>query len=293
MNKTRIEWCDMTFNPVTGCLNSCPYCYARKSASRLNGNFCIRHEKLCCLSDLASEKIINPEKSNGRILLVQRNPMFELVGPITLKNKTAPYPFGFEPTFHRYRLNEPQKIKKTQNIFVCSMADMFGDWVPDEWIAEVFKACEAAPQHNYLFLTKNPKAYKRVAPPATENIWLGTTVNNNADLGTRGFDLFTVMQGMTDNVKSFLSIEPLQQSLDRGTFSIDISHLCHFDWVIIGAETGNRKDKIIPEKGWIDEIVNTCEKHGVPVFMKDSLVPIVGEANMRREFPEGLKKGEK
>ena len=33
-----------------------------------------------------------------------------------------------------YILNEPAQIKKPQNIFVCSMADLFGDWVPDVWI---------------------------------------------------------------------------------------------------------------------------------------------------------------
>lgn len=34
MNRTKIEWADYTWNPVTGCLNGCPYCYARKIAAR-------------------------------------------------------------------------------------------------------------------------------------------------------------------------------------------------------------------------------------------------------------------
>lgn len=33
-----IKWCDATWNPITGCLNDCPYCYARKLAEgRLKG----------------------------------------------------------------------------------------------------------------------------------------------------------------------------------------------------------------------------------------------------------------
>ena len=32
------------------------------------------------------------------------------------------------------------------------------------------------------------------------------------------------------------------------------------------------------------------DEYHIPVFMKDSLIPIVGEKNMRREFPEGLKR---
>ena len=32
MNKTKIEWTDYTWNPITGCHHGCPYCYARKKA---------------------------------------------------------------------------------------------------------------------------------------------------------------------------------------------------------------------------------------------------------------------
>jgi len=37
MNKTGIEWTDYTWNPITGCLHNCPYCYAKKLATRFNG----------------------------------------------------------------------------------------------------------------------------------------------------------------------------------------------------------------------------------------------------------------
>ena len=40
MQKTKIEWVKSpngkqgyTWNPITGCLNGCPYCYARKLAN--------------------------------------------------------------------------------------------------------------------------------------------------------------------------------------------------------------------------------------------------------------------
>ena len=95
------------------------------------------------------------------------------------------YPFGFEPTFHKYRLDMPQKLKQSKNIFVGSMADIFGEWVPDEWIEEIFKACEKSPQHNYLFLTKNPKRYKELAEkellPLSDNYWYGTTTIAEGD----------------------------------------------------------------------------------------------------------------
>lgn len=34
MKKTKIDWCDSTWNPVTGCLHGCAYCYARRIAER-------------------------------------------------------------------------------------------------------------------------------------------------------------------------------------------------------------------------------------------------------------------
>jgi len=35
MQKTKIEWCDYTWNPVVGCRRGCSYCYAK----RLNDRF--------------------------------------------------------------------------------------------------------------------------------------------------------------------------------------------------------------------------------------------------------------
>lgn len=32
MLKTKIEWCDSTWNPVTGCQHGCEYCYAKKNS---------------------------------------------------------------------------------------------------------------------------------------------------------------------------------------------------------------------------------------------------------------------
>ena len=41
MNKSLIEWCDFTWNPVTGCQHGCLYCYAAKQANRFSGNVLI------------------------------------------------------------------------------------------------------------------------------------------------------------------------------------------------------------------------------------------------------------
>jgi len=271
MNKTKIEWCDQTWNPVTGCMHGCPYCYARKLVCRFGGKY-----------DNAGTA----------------SKIHELEGQwkkITKKGrlKKAPYPFGFEPSFHKYKLDEPTTYKKPQNIFVCSMADLFGDFIPDEWIQEVLNACKKAPQHRYLFLTKNYKRYddlisKKVLPSIINpHYYFGhsiTTQNDSNDL--RDWILYGSRQKpeYKNNywVKTFMSVEPLQGDINLNLKSYPV------EWVIIGAETGNRKNKIIPERGWIESIVRQCHSETghpfVQVFMKDSLKDIWGEP-LIREYP--------
>lgn len=256
MDKTKIEWCDSTWNPVTGCLHGCEYCYARKMAHRFGGAFG---------TDKSFIGVTWSTEADGSNHVLN--------SPIKdeCKQKIAPYPFEFDPTFHRYRLDVPKKLNEPSTIFVCSMADLFGDWVPDEWIEEVFEACEKAPQHRYLFLTKNPKRYTELANrgklPKNKNMWYGSTV--------------TAMENYFSSKKSFnafLSIEPLLSSISPLTIT-DVK------WLIIGAETGSRKNKVVPQKEWIDVICKTADLLNIPVFMKDSLIPIIGGENMRRVFP--------
>ena len=273
MNKTKIEWCDITWNPVTGCLHGCEYCYAKKQTKRFEGWTYTPGKARVNVSE--DKTYIHPMKAYyGEAKETQYGKIAEIKAPFLKEDGSkAPYPFGFMPTFHRYKLDQPKKLKKPRTIFVGSMADLFGKWVPDEWIEEVFKACEASPQHRYLFLTKNPKRYTELANkgklPQRSNMWYGTTVTNSSSLCFGHFKYNT-----------FLSVEPFLESLNVG-----IGSFCSAEWIIIGAETGNRKDKVIPQKEWIDSICEAAALTQISVFMKDSLIPIVGEENMRREFP--------
>jgi protein gp37 len=54
--------------------------------------------------------------------------------------------------------------------------------------------------------------------------------------------------------------------------------------VIVGAETGNRKGKVIPKREWVEAIVNECRKNKIPVFLKNSLAPVWGEP-LIQEYP--------
>ena len=200
----------------------------------------------------------------------------------------APYPFCFDPTFHRYKLDEPQHWKKPRTIFVCSMADLFGDWVPDEWIEQVFKACEAAPQHRYMFLTKNPARFKQLRKNGVKlpnGCWIGTSVTRDAEQA----DQYTGRTGyLSENwdttAQWFVSVEPILERMSRSS----IENLTAMNWVIVGAETGNRKCKVVPRKEWIDEIAAECKRCRTPIFMKDSLRGLMG-ADFKQEFPWEVK----
>ncbi len=257
-NKTRIEWCDFTWNPVTGCLHGCDYCYARRIAERFGG--CVVHKA----TDTDIVEVDGKTVFTSTKMLEINEPMLKADGRI------APYPIGFKPTFHRYRLEEPKRKTKHINIFVSSMGDLFGDWIPDEWIEDVYMACQRACQHTYMFLTKNPKRYSQIYRSELDfriNMWFGTTVTDEDSFINRGADLYQ-NTGLSRKyrAKRFLSIEPLLGPINEWT----LYHcLHHVDWVIIGGQTG--PGAVPPNPEWVQNIIDQCRDAGVPVFLKNNL----------------------
>lgn len=280
--KTKIDWCDSTWNPVTGCRHDCAYCYARKIAERFGG--CWRLDlppDTSWRGNVGERKLMGDyARHNDGKCHVLDEPEIECAvfdPPSGYRGKVKPYPYYFSPTFHRYRLDEPKRWKKPHTIFVCSMSDLFGDWVPDEWIEQVFRACEAAPQHRYLFLTKNPKRYVELYGNGIlrvrDSFWYGSTI-------TGANEPFFFSRMPDDNPHTFCSIEPILEPV--GTMQ-EMP-----DWVIVGAETGNRKGKVAPRKEWIDEIAAECKRCRKPLFMKDSLRDLMGD-DFKQEFPWEVK----
>lgn len=266
MINSRIDWCDSTWNPISGCLHGCEYCYARNIAHRFGG-WTDSDGDMCHDTILKDD---SPIRVLDKPLQIMRS---EREG----KWPKAPYPYDFIPTFHRYRLND-YVGKKGRNVFVCSMADLFGKWVPDEWIEEVLEACEKAPQHNYLFLTKNYRRYREFAVPRKENMWYGMSVTTEKELGKTWM--------FPEYCHTFISIEPILKDFNIVNGDLRLSDL---EWVIIGAETGHRKNKVVPERKWIEDIVVECKNNEIPIFMKSSLADIWGEP-LIQEFPEGLER---
>lgn len=275
MNNTRIDWCDSTWNPVTGCKGGCDYCYARSIANRFGG------------------------WTTGGVKTTQNffsdPPVLD--SPLLLERKSgkvvkAPYPFAFTPTFHRYRLEEPLKKRKGQNIFVGSMADLFGRWVPTKWIVEVLDICREAPQHNYLFLTKFPERYVELDHlallPHEENFWYGATITNAEQMKRAADSIGQLRQ----EVRSFFSMEPLMEDVARSEAWEMSYNGAYANWIIIGAMTGPGSESQQPCREWVERIVDDAKNelspfYPIPVFMKDNLRKVWGR-DLIQEFPEKL-----
>lgn len=178
------------------------------------------------------------------------------------------YVEGFEPTFRPERLRAPKDTTITEarkneegirNVFVCSMADLFGDWVPKEWIQAVFLSVFEAPEWNFIFLTKNPKRYLELKFP--KNCWIGATATNQkmADYA------FNIFRKIDFPVIKFLSCEPLKGK-------IELTHPIPINWIIIGGQSRTSGEEAYqPEYNWVRNLDNQASSNGVKVYWKPNL----------------------
>jgi len=221
MNRTKIEWTDYTWNPVTGCRNGCPYCFAEKMAKRLRGRYGYPKE--------------NP----------------------------------FEPTMHWNRLEEPLQVEKSSKIFVASMGELFGHWVPNLWTREVLGIIGRAHWHTFQILTKQPQNLRFFSYPP--NLWLGVSVDRQEMV--KGIPY---LLGTNAKIK-FVSFEPL---LELVTMPQELWH--GLNWIIIGAQTNPKR---LPRKHWVHYLCEEALIHEIPIFMKDNL-DWCGWPGKLKEFPE-------
>jgi protein gp37 len=199
------------------------------------------------------------------------------LNPIKGKCKIGcPYCYAIR-MYNRFKWNPDVKLdlnvfnrlpKKPSKIFLCSTHEMFGDWIPDEWIRAILSKVAEFPQHTFLILTKYPLRCSKFTFP--NNVWLGVTVENQLKT-----DRIAVLKCL--NVKTkFVSFEPLHSSIEY--------NLSNIDWVIIGSETGNRAGKIVPKKEWIENLIFLSRGWECKIFMKNNLKPY-WDGELIQEFP--------
>jgi len=190
----------------------------------------------------------------------------------------AAYAHGFE---HHYwnpsRLIEPSLVKEPSRIFLDSMSDIMGAWVPVEDIEQVLQVVQSCYWHDFQLLTKNPKRLLKFANQLPENLWIGVSMppshmngralvyNQQARYMGNVMDVFHKLthEGNKPNVL-WMSLEPL---------SFDVAPHIRFDlidWLVIGAASNGQK-KYQPDAGYVRNVLDLANEHHVPVFFKGNL----------------------
>lgn len=194
---------------------------------------------------------------------------------------TAAYPQGFEHHyFHPDRLNEPLKLKKPAGIFVGSMADLFGHWVPDEQLFDVLSIIEQARHHIFQTLSKNPLRIadfcQRVSDSSyPSNMWTGVSVPAGHMMKPEGAakalkSYLKWMEYIRADVR-FMSIEPLWFDV-APVFEqyVDEHGKLPMEWVIIGAASNGAK-LYQPDAGWVARLLKVLDSQNIPIFFKGNL----------------------
>lgn len=151
-DKTKIEWSDATVNSVRGvdpdwwwCQHvspGCDNCYA----SRLN----VQRGGQAYWPAGPGQPVYIPERDIVQIARPDGSPV-----AATLRHYQKP-------------LDEAMRWTRPRRIFVNSMTDTFGEWVPNVWIGRILAAAAASPWHDWLLLTKRASQMAKVlSDPAT------------------------------------------------------------------------------------------------------------------------------
>jgi protein gp37 len=238
---TKIEWARHTFNPWVGCTKlspACDHCYAEAWAKRTGQ------------AHLWAGERRRTTAANWREPL-KWNRDAEAIGV-------------------RYR------------VFCASLADVFDNQADDQWRSDLFALIEDTPHLDWLLLTKRPQNVAKMIWPKwdaglPQNIWLGTTVENQEEADRRIPHLLAAPAAIR-----FLSCEPLLGPVDlsmlhydgvtnidalRGRHGLSFGADCaKIDWVIAGGESGPGARPMHPD--WARSLRDQCAAAGVPFFFK-------------------------
>lgn len=180
---SKIEWTDHTFNPWIGCQKvspGCDHCYAETWDAR------------------------------G---LQQKATRW---GPHAARTRTSSAIWRKPLAWNRKAEAEGRRYR----VFCASLADVFDNHtsILPEWRADLWRLIAATPNLDWLLLTKRPQNISKMLPrlpvlPAWgngwPNVWLGTTVENQAEADRRIPHLLAVPAAVR-----FLSVEPMLGAVD-------------------------------------------------------------------------------
>ncbi len=243
---SRIEWTDVTWNPVRGCSRmsaGCVNCYAERIAVRFS-------HKGAPYEGFAD--VPRRHSQTGRATCGVRGHWTGRVELIAEK------------------LDEPLHWRKPRRVFVNSMSDLFHEALSDDAIADVFTIMAAARQHTFQVLTKRPmrmlawthsadKYMRQGGILPAPNIWLGVSVEDQATADER---IPLLLQ--TPAAVRFVSYEPALGPIILANYKDWLR--AGLDWLIVGGESGPGARPC--DVAWVRHVVRQCREAGVPCFVK-------------------------
>ena len=222
---SKIEWCDHTFNPWIGCTKVSPAC------------------DNCYAETFVANRMGKPQLWQGE------------------RQRTSANNWKLPLTWDR----QAERAGVRRKVFCASLADVFDNQVPYGWRDDLWHLIAHTPHLDWLLLTKRPKNILRMPPrmpryPAWPwpNVWLGTTVENQDQLGHRLSHLLSVPATV-----HFLSVEPM---LSRIRLPAADTWWFALDWVICGGESGPNARPLHP--AWATDLRDQCRAAGIPFFFK-------------------------
>jgi protein gp37 len=238
---SKIEWCHHSFNPWLGCSKvseACRSCYAEAWAKRSG---------LVQWGDQAERR--RTSESNWRQPLKWNR--------------------------------EAEQAGERRRVFCASLADVFEDHptIMPGWRADLGRLIQNTPYLDWLLLTKRPGNVVRMLPDfwinfsepygMPENVWLGTTVENQETADKRIPELLKIPARVR-----FLSCEPLLGPIQLGVSFVGGSFALYdygvpdsrFHWVIAGGESGPNARPSHPY--WFRSLRDQCQAAGVAFHFK-------------------------
>jgi len=279
---SKIEWCDHTFNPWEGCTKvspGCANCYAEARNKRYG------------LDNWGPGKPRRRTSEANWRKPVQWNKTI-LCGACGRAQK-----IGKENRCCGGVMSGPVQTWRRPRVFCASLADWLDDEVPIEWLADLLRLIHETPNLDWLLLTKRPENFKprlqavkewlgkringtndrdiewcRVtdwlasgsgdqrasAPKPPNNVWIGTTVENQEYADKRIPELLKIPATVR-----FLSCEPLLGPLRiKDALRCDVP----IHWVICGGESGPNARPMHPD--WARSLRDQCQAAGVAFHFK-------------------------
>lgn len=197
------------------------------------------------------------------------------------------YPSGFAHHYWRPEaLSEPLVLRRPSKIFLDSMSDLMGAWVPEEQIRKVLETVWQADWHTFQLLTKNAPRLLKFRNEFPPNLWVGVSLPPTYFLGReltqrqqrnlygRSLD---VLARLKETVSvTWMSFEPLSFDAAESLQHHDVP----IDWAVIGAAS-NGSTYFQPDYEHAVNLLNVLNEYNVPVFFKGNLKA----RRIRREFP--------